>query len=333
MVSALGVRQILMFGVKHGLDPEELCAAAGISAAVLSDGRFHVPYAWFLAIFGALIDRLPNLGVALQLGLFASVEQFGYLGQAAKHSSSPLDALTLLVQFAPFVDTLMKELPPTLELGPETITWALPALRHDPPEWVEAVFVGTLACMQALSGRRITPLEVRFTHAREPLKEIYEGFFCAPVRFRAAIDAIDFDRDALEQPLRNADAGARRRFQEHFRKLMAAAGDPLATAVERAIESALESGTLSQQRVAKLLGMSSRSLQRKLRERGMRYQKLIEESRRSLASRLLLDRSRNISEVALAIGYDISSFNRIFRRWTGVSPSAYRKARLRTPIT
>ncbi len=330
MVSALGVRHLLMFGVKQGLNPDDLCAAAGISPAQLSDGRYHVPHAWFLAILRALIDGLPNVDVGMQLGLFASVEQFGYLGQAAKHASSPLDALTLLVQLAPFVDTLMKDLPSTLEVGPRAITWTLPALRQDPPEWVEAVFVGALVCMQSLSGERITPLEVQLTRAREPLREAYEGFFGAPVRSGSPVDALVFERKALEAPFRHADADARHRFQEHFKRLMTVAGDPLATAVQRAIEAELARGAPSQQRIATRLGMSARSLQRRLQERGMRYQKLIEESRRALASRLLQDRSRNISEVARAVGYDVSSFNRIFRRWMGVSPTAYRKA-LRTP--
>ena len=96
----------------------------------------------------------------------------------------------------------------------------------------------------------------------------------------------------------------------------------------RAIEALLGTGAVSQARIAKQLGMSARSLQRRLQQSEVRYQELVNAARRRSAERLLRVRASSITEVANALGYEARSFNRMFRRWTGMSPSAYRKAKL-----
>jgi AraC-like DNA-binding protein len=83
--------------------------------------------------------------------------------------------------------------------------------------------------------------------------------------------------------------------------------------------------------LAKALGMSARSLQRRLRERELSYQKLVTEVRKGSAQRLLSQPARSVGEVASALGYELSAFNRVFRGWTGMSPSDYRKTRAPDP--
>jgi AraC-like DNA-binding protein len=80
---------------------------------------------------------------------------------------------------------------------------------------------------------------------------------------------------------------------------------------------------------AKAAGMSVRSFQRHLAESGTSYSALVDEARLATATRLLADRDVKIIEIALALGYsDPAHFTRAFRRWTAVSPVAYRRALL-----
>ena len=78
---------------------------------------------------------------------------------------------------------------------------------------------------------------------------------------------------------------------------------------------------------ARVLGMSPRTLQRRLRERGIVYAALIDQVRRRLSSKYLADAKLSLGEIAYLLGYSESSaFNRAYRRWTGRTPSADRRS-------
>jgi AraC-like DNA-binding protein len=141
-----------------------------------------------------------------------------------------------------------------------------------------------------------------------------------------------FERGMLELPFQHADALAGQRFRQAFERRMAAEGDPFAVAVQNAIAAQIASGEVSQAGIAKQFAMTPRTLQRRLRERNLHYQELLLEARKQAALRLLAERSRSVCEVAMAIGYEVSSFNRQFRRWTGMTPSAFRNAQACTAL-
>ena len=74
--------------------------------------------------------------------------------------------------------------------------------------------------------------------------------------------------------------------------------------------------------------MSRRTLQRKLAEADLTYQRLVDDTRRDLALRYIEDRAKSITELTFLLGFSgQSAFTRAFRRWTGASPTEYRSAR------
>ena len=83
-------------------------------------------------------------------------------------------------------------------------------------------------------------------------------------------------------------------------------------------------------RTAQLLGLSVRTLQRRLRDAGISYREVVQTCRFEQACGLLADSTLGVSEIASRLGYaDPSSFSRFFLRLSGTSPRAYR-ARART---
>jgi AraC-like DNA-binding protein len=77
--------------------------------------------------------------------------------------------------------------------------------------------------------------------------------------------------------------------------------------------------------VAKKMAMSPRTLQRQLKERGMEFKKLVEDTRRRFALSYLKNRRNTLTEIAFLLGYsEASAFTRAFRRWTGSPPLVYR---------
>ena len=80
--------------------------------------------------------------------------------------------------------------------------------------------------------------------------------------------------------------------------------------------------------MAVLLGVSERTLQRRLTELGRSFSDVVEDFRREEAARLLATPGLHLVEVAGRLGYaEQTSFTRAFRRWTGTTPGAWRAGR------
>lgn len=102
---------------------------------------------------------------------------------------------------------------------------------------------------------------------------------------------------------------------------------PLEQALRARLRSALAQGRADPARLAGLLGVSERTLQRRLSERGLSYTGVVEDFQREEAARLLRQPAIPLTEIASRLGYaEQTSFTRAFRRWTGSTPGAWRKA-------
>ena len=113
----------------------------------------------------------------------------------------------------------------------------------------------------------------------------------------------------------------------HADELLARLGDltDLSGRVRDAIVAQLRRGEVQLAAVATAMGVSERTLQRRLRDEHTSYEALLDETRFALASSYLRDPALGVSEIAWLIGYtEISAFYRAFRRWTGTTPVAYR---------
>ncbi|HXK21406.1 MAG TPA: AraC family transcriptional regulator ligand-binding domain-containing protein [Myxococcota bacterium] len=181
-----------------------------------------------------------------------------------------------------------------------------------------------------ITGVRVRPRRVCFRHAEPNDPREHEEFFDAEIRFDADYDGLEFDRDTLAIPLPGADADLSQFLVAHLRAL---AGDPPAAAatlqglVRQAIGRRLGNSTLAMSALAQELGMSTRTLRRRLLEQQTSYHDILDRVRRELADELLDDPSHKLSEVAFLLGFsDASAFHRAYVRWTGHTPASRRRA-------
>ena len=97
--------------------------------------------------------------------------------------------------------------------------------------------------------------------------------------------------------------------------------------VIRQITQALSEGIPTISKIADQLGMSRRTLQRRLADQGLVYQELVDETRRDLAVRLLERNEFSLAEIAFLTGYaEQSTFTRAFKRWHGLTPTGFRRS-------
>jgi AraC-like DNA-binding protein len=102
--------------------------------------------------------------------------------------------------------------------------------------------------------------------------------------------------------------------------------DSLFAAIRKTVAESLRDGRPELARVAKKLAIGPRTLQRRLKEYGFDFKKLVEDSRQRFAVTYLKDRKNSLTEIAFLLGYsELSAFNRAFKRWTGTTPLDYQR--------
>ena len=95
--------------------------------------------------------------------------------------------------------------------------------------------------------------------------------------------------------------------------------------VENAVVPLLPHGKTRTSEIARELGVSQRTLARRLAEEGLTFSELLDSLRSDLANRHLADRDLAISQIAWLLGYrDVGAFSHAFKRWTGKAPGKAR---------
>jgi len=179
-----------------------------------------------------------------------------------------------------------------------------------------------------MAGRNVHPTQVIFTHPRNSHLREFERFFGCPVEFGGVMDQLTFSNDTLALPLLTED----RHLLETLRPICDEAAKErktpkgtLRASVEDELHRLLPHGKARREIVARRLGMSARTLSRRLAGEGTSYDEIVDHLRRSLALQYIKERTISLSQIAWLLGYEGStSFNHAFVRWTGRSPSTAR---------
>jgi AraC-like DNA-binding protein len=167
-------------------------------------------------------------------------------------------------------------------------------------------------------------LELRFPPPADV--QPYQDAFKCPLRFNAPLNALYFARADVTLPLPTANAELARVHEriasEHLQRL-----DPAQTChrTRPVIIRHLQDGEPRRPKIAAILGMSERTLQRRLTAEGTSFQLLLDDTRRELARHYLGQRNVSLADIAYLLGFsNQSSFFRASRRWFGSSPRHYR---------
>jgi AraC-like DNA-binding protein len=201
----------------------------------------------------------------------------------------------------------------------------LTAHPRPPHEAIDALMALQLRVARLLLDRpRFAPLRVALERPRPALVEPFERFFRAPLSFAAPSNALELDAADLDARLPAGNTEVARRIDDVLARYLARVDERDALGrLRAAILDRLPDGAPAQSAMARVLGMSARTLQRRLNAAGVSYQSLLDDARRELAA-VYLNEGWSVTETAFTLGFaDCSSFSRAYRRWTGTAPSAH----------
>jgi AraC-like DNA-binding protein len=181
-----------------------------------------------------------------------------------------------------------------------------------------------------------------FEYPAPPHVAEYERIFEGAARFEQPFSGIVIDRSLLEAQSANQDAEFHAMLELQAEKRLSRIArtmpyservrDVLSQRVRDVLSKRVASRSADMNDVARALGLSVRSLRRRLSEEGVSFAEVSESALAAQARQLLADEARSIEETAYAMGFsDASAFHRAFKRWTGVTPKAYRVARRGVP--
>lgn len=184
-----------------------------------------------------------------------------------------------------------------------------------------------LASICQMTRRCLVPRRICFRHSAPRDVSVHQELLGRAPEFGARFDGFEAELAWLAEPIRGSNVKLRAYFEKQCeRSREAFSSDPAFTAlVRQRLAASMHGARLSMAAVARSLGMSPRSLHRRLSDEGTSFNDLLDEVRRHFAEQYLARERLAISEVAYLVGFsDPSAFFKAFRRWTGVTPSEFR---------
>lgn len=312
-----------------GLEPARLSPLADPGPPPGSEAsRAHEPASALLDA-AALVTGNPNLGLELaQATAIRALSPLTYLLMSGPDLGSALADITRYAPVAvhrPTTALLLREPDAsTFVFGPE------PGGRAY-SEYLAALLVRLFRYL--VDEPTLRPLAARFTHAEPADLAARHALFGAQLSWSQPRNALVFSAEQLRLPSVHASEALHALHERALEEaLQAELEDALLGRVRAALAQRVGPELPTMSSIARVIGLSERTLQRRLGERGTSFERLFQDVRRQRTLELLARPSLSIQAVALEMGYhDASSFHRAFRAWTGLTPAVYR-ARLKTDI-
>jgi AraC-like DNA-binding protein len=318
-------RQFWLVLRKLHIAPASVLRRAGMSLTHIEDEKRRITDAHFFSIWDAIGELSNDPAIGLKMGCQFHADALPPSMLAAYYARDYRDAITRHERFLQM--SAASEMRISEHLGETSIEWNWKRGRlQEPPLLTDVTFA-----MLVEMGRRGT--EQPFNPKRVELKRppertgVHRAFFQCPIKFRAARNVLVFDSSDFQRPFVTYNAELLEMLQPQLDKshLQAKAEVTVAERVKWILKQMLAGGRPDASVVAHELGLSVRTLQRRIVNEGTTFRELLSEVRKELAREYLSRPEMPPTEIAFFLGFeDTSSFYRAFRIWEEMTPERWR---------
>jgi AraC-like DNA-binding protein len=328
-------KALLMFAVSRGADRQALLDRSGLASHDLAEPEARVPLARYVALFETAAQLCREPALALQFGEAVRMQDISIVGLICEVAGTTAEVGRQLNRYSRLVVD---------DGGPADMVRAAPGREGlwmdvvsgpycENPFMIEAELArlvcntrAMFASAPAFQAMRF-PIAAHFTHTAPAYVAEYERIFAAPLVFGAERNGLLLDPAFPFLQLPPTGGFAFRALSERAEALLQAldAARTVRARVERLLAPILHTGDADIDRIAVAMGVSRRTLQRRLGAEGVTFESVFDDLRRQLAVSYLADRKVSANETAYLVGFsEPAAFSRAFRRWTGTTPSAFR---------
>lgn len=307
-----------------GSSKSRISARAGICAGGLDDENRTIDAETFFALWEAFDAEYEGDDLPLQLGLGAARGPFQPALLGFSCSPDVATGLKRLALFKPLVAPL--NLTITTDANALHVRFAPAGPGRLPPVMCATEIVFFLEICRVFSAHPIVPAQVELPEDSFVTKDYADYVGCEITIGRHTV--LSFHLEDAQRPLVSADTEFFNLIEKELLDRLQARSAPssLVNRVQRALTEILPSGTVSAERVARRLGLSKRTLQRRLKDEATTFQAQLDQTREALAITYLRDKRLSIEETSYLLAYqDPNSFYRAFQDWTGMTPSQARE--------
>lgn len=324
MGAVAGLAQMLE---ERGFGPDVSLEGTGIDPAQLEQQDARVTYRQRIAQLERALELIDRDGFWLSSAREVSISDYGLLGYAMMSSATLEQAVQIAVKYHKMAGAMFE-----LKFLVEDDE-AILRIEHLLPGGkvsqyvVEELFLGITPLISLLIGRDHVPTRIMLNYPAPGYEYLYAESFRCPIEFEKPYCEYRFGREALAEPLAEADSNTARICEESCRQLlnqMEIEEDIISRICHLLLSTPGEFPKLDA--VAQKLSLGARTLRRRLNELGTSYQKILDDVRRELAIEYLQTTNLTVQEIAELLGYtEVTNFRRAFMRWVDLSPYQYRK--------
>ncbi len=308
-----------------GVDVTQVLRRANVARSRFEGSRAYVATDEFFAFWRAVEEIGAARDLGLRIGSEAPAHQQHVASMAALHSPNLGEALQRLARYKRLVCPEQVTIDVVRGEARLRFEWLL-ADEGPPALLIDGVFASVAMIARRGTGKPIAPRRIELARRRADEPMLRKHFGC-DVRFDAPLDRMVFDAKALDEPFVTHNAELLEVLVPGLEAALheGAGRRSLADDVRTTLTQRISGERPAVEKVAKALGMSPRTLQRRLEGLGTSYQELLDDVRRRSARRLLANTDLDSGEVAFLLGFEeLNSFTRAFRSWEGTTPTQWR---------
>ena len=322
------VGTVLAAAERQGVARAALLAQAGIAPAELAAERWPIDH--ITRLWRAAVHCTQDAGFGLKAGAGVGPASFNVVGFLLQSAPTLRGAFALVQTY----QRLISDGGRFQVLAGAQAGWVVYHPRQGAlafsPHQIEAVLAAVVVFARWVTGSALRPQRVQFSQARIGPQAGYREVFQCPVEFEQAFSGVLLANALLDAPLPQANAQLAAAHHQHAAARLAALSrqDGLAQTLRVWIASQLHAPGQAPTRAqaARALGLTERTLARRMQAEGLSFSGLLDTLRRDAALQAVAQTTRTLSEIGQALGYaEPSVFNRAFRRWTGGTPGQWRR--------
>lgn len=321
-------KTLLEATLARGVSREMLAQALNTEIGHLENPPETVPQALYLSLLQAARNLSNDDNFGLHIGELVHTSTYTVLGYTLMSCKHLGQALQQVLRFEGLVHDLGSS-EVTLQAELVEYSWLS---HYDNTPWqrdlAESTFSGLITFANQLAGKRVPVLSVDFAHPKPASTLEHKRIFGAPVRFSQATNQISFPSYLANWPVAHADTSMFTVLEKHAEQLVKvkAQQQGIVGEVRRVLMQSLAKQETQIGAVAERMHVSTRTLQRKLKDEGLNFQAVLDDLRREMSQYYLLHSKLSVMEIAFLLGYQAqSSFNHAFKEWSGTSPKLFRE--------
>jgi AraC-like DNA-binding protein len=324
------IRDIIYGAVARGADLHELCARLNLPVNGLNDSEKTIDFetSYLTWEYAVKMTHDPLLG--LHIGESTNPSVLGLIGHLMQSSPDLISAFRNVCQYAEVATDMFQyqitEQGNKIFLRFEPTSVWLSASPQSAKQAVEQAMAGTLHVFYLLSGREILPAQTKFNYKRTTTVSEHERIFSCPLSFNAGINELTFERAQLEVPVLSYDRSLFSVFDRMLKEKKERKNLSLSTQLKQIMLTDFKGQVPSIDILSSKLHLTSRSLQRKLKEEKTNFRQVAKQFQSEVAVKLLASPHTKIKEVSHLLGYsEVSAFRRAYKSWTSKTPSQARR--------